>query len=230
MLKLDQIKKQYRQPNGETLSILDVPAYQVAAGEQVALIGPSGCGKTTMLHVIAGITKPTSGRVVLDGVELSKYSESARDRIRADKIGYVFQTFNLLPGFNALENVVLGMTFARGKRDTARARKLLERVGLSHRISHHPSKMSVGEQQRVAVARALANRPTLLLADEPTANVDPQNQQQIVDLIRKTCQEESIALILVTHSREVSDQFERIDLLSEVNQVVARALAKNEAK
>ena len=230
MLKLDQIKKQYRQPNGETLSILDVPAYQVAAGEQVALIGPSGCGKTTMLHVIAGITKPTSGRVVLDGVELSKYSESARDRIRADKIGYVFQTFNLLPGFNALENVVLGMTFARGKRDTARARKLLERVGLSHRISHHPSKMSVGEQQRVAVARALANRPKLLLADEPTANVDPQNQQQIVDLIRKTCQEESIALILVTHSREVSDQFERIDLLSEVNQVVARALAKNEAK
>lgn len=230
MLKLDQIKKQYRQPNGETLSILDVPAYQVAAGEQVALIGPSGCGKTTMLHVIAGITKPTSGRVVLDGVELSKYSESARDRIRADKIGYVFQTFNLLPGFNALENVVLGMTFARGKRDTARARKLLERVGLSHRISHHPSKMSVGEQQRVAVARALANRPTLLLADEPTANVDPQNQQQIVDLIRKTCQEENIALILVTHSREVSDQFERIDLLSDVNQVVARALAKNEAK
>ncbi|MCP4082105.1 MAG: ABC transporter ATP-binding protein [Planctomycetaceae bacterium] len=230
MLKLDQIKKQYRQPNGETLSILDVPAYQVAAGEQVALIGPSGCGKTTMLHVIAGITKPTSGRVVLDGVELSKYSESARDRIRADKIGYVFQTFNLLPGFNALENVVLGMTFARGKRDTARARKLLERVGLSHRISHHPSKMSVGEQQRVAVARALANRPKLLLADEPTANVDPQNQQQIVDLIRKTCQEENIALILVTHSREVSDQFERIDLLSDVNQVVARALAKNEAK
>ena len=230
MLKLDQIKKQYRQPNGETLSILDVPAYQVAAGEQVALIGPSGCGKTTMLHLIAGITKPTSGRVVLDGVELSKYSESARDRIRADKIGYVFQTFNLLPGFNALENVVLGMTFARGKRDTARARKLLERVGLSHRISHHPSKMSVGEQQRVAVARALANRPKLLLADEPTANVDPQNQQQIVDLIRKTCQEENIALILVTHSREVSDQFERIDLLSDVNQVVARALAKNEAK
>ncbi len=230
MLKLDQIKKQYRQPNGETLSILDVPAYQVAAGEQVALIGPSGCGKTTMLHIIAGITKPTSGRVMLDGVELSKYSESARDRIRADKIGYVFQTFNLLPGFNALENVVLGMTFARGKRDTARARKLLERVGLSHRISHHPSKMSVGEQQRVAVARALANRPKLLLADEPTANVDPQNQQQIVELIRNTCEEEKIALILVTHSREVSDQFERIDLLSEVNQVVARALAKNESK
>ena len=227
MLKLEQIKKTYRQPNGESLSILDVPAYEVAAGEQVALIGPSGCGKTTLLHVIAGITKPTAGKVTLDGVELSKYSESARDRIRADKIGYVFQTFNLLPGFSALENVVLGMTFARGKRDPERARKLLERVGLSHRISHHPSKMSVGEQQRVAVARALANRPKLLLADEPTANVDPQNQQQIVELIRKTCEEENISLILVTHSMEVSDQFERIDRLAEVNQVVARALAQN---
>ena len=225
MLRLSKIEKSYG-----VKTVVNSVSLEFQTAKTYALIGPSGCGKTTMLHVIAGITKPTSGRVVLDGVELSKYSESARDRIRADKIGYVFQTFNLLPGFNALENVVLGMTFARGKRDTARARKLLERVGLSHRISHHPSKMSVGEQQRVAVARALANRPKLLLADEPTANVDPQNQQQIVDLIRKTCQEENIALILVTHSREVSDQFERIDLLSDVNQVVARALAKNEAK
>lgn len=227
MLKLDQIKKQYRQPNGETLSILDVPHYAVDRAEQVALIGPSGCGKTTLLHVVAGITKPTSGKVVLDGIELSKYSESARDRIRADKIGYVFQTFNLLPGFSALENVILGMTFAKGKRDPARAKKLLDRVGLSHRMTHHPSKMSVGEQQRVAVARALANQPKLLLADEPTANVDPLNQQQIVDLIRNTCEEENIALILVTHSREVSDQFERVDRLAEVNQVVARALANS---
>ena len=225
MLKLDQIKKQYRQPNGETLSILDVPHYAVEAAEQVALIGPSGCGKTTLLHIVAGITRPTSGKVVLDGVELSKYSESARDRIRADKIGYVFQTFNLLTGFSALENVILGMTFARGKRDSDRARKLLDRVGLSHRMSHNPNKMSVGEQQRVAVARALANQPKLLLADEPTANVDPQNQQQIVDLIRNTCEEEAIALILVTQSTEVSSQFERIDKLAEVNQVVARALA-----
>ena len=227
MLKLDQIKKQYRQPNGETLSILDVPHYAVDRAEQVALIGPSGCGKTTLLHVVAGITKPTSGKVVLDGIELSKYSESARDRIRADKIGYVFQTFNLLPGFSALENVILGMTFAKGKRDPARAKKLLDRVGLSHRMTHHPSKMSVGEQQRVAVARALANQPKLLLADEPTANVDPQNQQQIVDLVRNTCEEENIALILVTHSMEVSDQFERVDRLAEVNQVVARAMARS---
>ena len=225
MLLLDQIKKQYRQPNGEVLSILDVPRYEVAASEQVALIGPSGCGKTTLLHIIAGITKPTSGKVILDGIEASKYSESARDRIRADKLGYVFQTFNLLSAFTALENVILGMTFAKGKKNVQRAEKLLDRVGLSHRSSHRPGKMSVGEQQRVAVARALANQPKLLLADEPTANVDPNNQQQIVDLIRNTCQEEKISLIMVTHSMEVSSQFDRIDELADVNQVVAQARA-----
>jgi len=230
MLLLDQIKKQYREANGNTLSILDVPRYEVAEAEQVALIGPSGCGKTTLLHIIAGITKPTSGRVVLDGVEVTRYSESARDRIRADKLGYVFQTFNLLSGFNALENVMLGMSFTRNKKDAARARDLLDRVGLAHRMTHRPGKMSVGEQQRVAVARALANRPKLLLADEPTANVDPLNQQQIVDLIRDTCREENISLIMVTHSQIVSDQFDRIDHLAEVNQVVARARAERQSE
>ena len=229
MLLLDEIKKQYREANGDTLSILDVPRYEVGEAEQVALIGPSGCGKTTLLHIIAGITKPTSGRVVLDGIEVTKYSESARDRIRADKLGYVFQTFNLLPGFNAIENVVLGMTFAKGKKDLKRAKELLDGVGLSHRASHRPGKMSVGEQQRVAVARALANRPKLLLADEPTANVDPRNQQQIVDLIRDTCRDEGIALLMVTHSRAVSDQFDRIDKLEEVNRVVAEARAAEAA-
>ncbi len=225
MLVLDQIKKQYRQPNGEVLPILDVPAYQVEQDEQVVLSGPSGCGKTTLLHIIAGITQPSSGRVLLDSIEVSKYSESARDRIRADKLGYVFQTFNLLPGFSALENVILGMTFARDKKDVPRAKKLLERVGLAHRMGHKPRSMSVGEQQRVAVARALANQPKLLLADEPTANVDPQHQQQIVDLIRKTCAEEKIALVMVTHSQEVASQFSRVDKLVEINRVVSDALA-----
>ena len=223
MLLLTEIRKQYRQPNGEVLPILDVPRYQVAEGEQVALIGPSGCGKTTLLHIIAGILQPTSGQVLLDNIEVSRYSESARDRIRADKLGYVFQTFNLLPAFSALENVLLGMTFARGKRDVGRAQMLLERVGLNHRASHKPRSMSVGEQQRVAVARALANRPGLLLADEPTANVDPRNQQHIVDLIRSTCHEENIAPIMVTHSEKVSGEFKRVDRLEDVNRVVAEA-------
>ena len=220
MLILENIKKSYDQPNGQRIDILDVPSLKIDASEQVVLIGPSGCGKSTLLHVIAGITRPDSGSVRLDGVESSRFSEAGRDRIRADKLGYVFQTFNLLPGFSALENVLLGMTFARKKKSVSRAKKLLERVGLSHRLNNKPGALSVGEQQRVAVARALANKPKLLLADEPTANVDPKNQQQIVDLIRDTCREEKIALLMVTHSMDVANQFDRIDKLEEINRVV----------
>ena len=221
MLVVHNIKKSFRQPDGISTPILDVPKYEIGPGEQTVLVGPSGCGKTTLLHIIAGITRPDSGSVVIDKVELTKYSEAARDRIRADKLGYVFQTFNLLAGFSALENVILGMTFASNRASTDRARKMLERVGLGHRLNNRPSMLSVGEQQRVAVARALANKPKLLLADEPTANVDPRNQQQIVDLIRETCREDNSALVLVTHATEVAQQFDRVDRLDEVNLVVA---------
>ena len=126
MLKLEQIKKTYTQPDGSRVPILDIEEFNIDAGEQVVLIGPSGCGKTTMLHTIAGITKPDSGKVFIDGIELTKFSEAARDRIRANKLGYVFQTFNLLPGFSAYENVLLGMSFAKGKALSARATGLLE--------------------------------------------------------------------------------------------------------
>ncbi|MDG1872645.1 MAG: ABC transporter ATP-binding protein [Mariniblastus sp.] len=223
MLKLENIKKSFVQPDKKRIPILDIPSFEIASGEQVVLIGPSGCGKTTLLHTIAGITKPDSGKAFIDGIEVTKYSEASRDRIRADKLGYVFQTFNLLPGFSAYENVLLGMTFARKKIAPSRAKQLLERVGLGHRLGNKPHQMSVGEQQRVAVARALANRPALLLADEPTANVDPGNQQQIIDLIRQTSQEENIALLMVTHSMEVADQFDRVDKLDEINLVVGQA-------
>lgn len=221
MLKLENIKKSFVQPDKNRVPILDVASFEIGAGEQVVLIGPSGCGKTTMLHTIAGITQPDSGKVFLDEVELTRYSEAARDRIRADKLGYVFQTFNLLPGFSAFENVLLGMTFASKKKSPERARMLLERVGLNHRLHNKPHQLSVGEQQRVAVARALANQPALLLADEPTANVDPSNQQQIVDLIKESCESENIALLIVTHSMEVADQFDRVDQLDEINLVVS---------
>lgn len=223
MLVLDAIAKSYVEPNGHRLPVLDIPRFELRRAEQMVLLGRSGCGKTTLLHVIAGISAPDSGCVLFDGVDIARLSEAARDRFRAAKLGYVFQTFNLLPAFNALENVLLGMTFARGRRDTARARHLLERVGLAHRWDHTPLAMSVGEQQRVAVARALANRPALLLADEPTANIDPSNQQMIVDLIRDTCREEEIALLMVTHSREVASQFDRVDRLEDINQVLRKA-------
>lgn len=232
MLELANIKKSFLQPEGPRVPILDVPEFRVDAGEQVVLLGPSGCGKTTLLHIIAGLTKPDSGKVILDNVELTKYSEVVRDRIRADKLGYVFQTFNLLDGFSALENVLLGMTFAKKKIDPARADSLLNEVGLGHRLGNKPGQLSVGERQRVAVARALANEPKLLLADEPTANVDPQNQQNVVDLIRANCRKENISVLLVTHSMEVAKQFDRVVQLEDLNLVVrdARSAVGTSAK
>lgn len=221
MLLLKDVKKSYREPDGSPLPILDIRDFRVAAGEQVVLMGRSGCGKTTLLHCIAGISRPDSGLVEIDGLDITRLSEAGRDRFRADKIGYVFQTFNLLPGFSALENVLLGMSFAGKRVDTARAKDLLGRVGLAHRLTHRPTALSVGEQQRVAVARSLANRPKLLLADEPTANVDTAHQQQIIDLVRTTCRDESVALVMVTHTPEVAEQFERVERLENFNQAVA---------
>jgi putative ABC transport system ATP-binding protein len=219
MLLLENVRKSYLEANGHILPILDIPRFEVASGEQMVLVGKSGCGKTTLLHVIAGISRADSGTIRLDGLDVSTLSEAGRDRYRAAKLGYVFQTFNLLPAFTALENVLLGMTFSHNRRDLARASHLIERVGLAHREHHKPNHLSVGEQQRVAVARALANRPKLLLADEPTANVDPANQQKIIDLIRETCSEEQIALIMVTHSIEVAQQFPRVERLEEINRL-----------
>jgi ABC-type lipoprotein export system ATPase subunit len=218
MLELHDVRKSYREPNGHLLPILNIARFQVGAGEQMVLMGRSGSGKTTLLHIIAGITRPDSGEVKIDGLDITRLPEPGRDRFRADKIGYVFQTFNLLPAFTALENVMLGMAFSRGRSDAGRAKALLERVGLGGRLTHKPSQLSVGEQQRVSVARALANKPKLLLADEPTANVDPANQQSIIDLIRETCGEESVSLVLVTHAPEVAEQFPRTEKLEEINQ------------
>jgi putative ABC transport system ATP-binding protein len=219
MLQLRNVKKSYVEPDGARLPILDIASFDVANGEQMVLVGRSGCGKTTLLHTIAGITRADAGQIAIDGIDIASLSEAGVDKVRAAKIGYVFQTFNLLPGFTALENVLLGMTFARGRKDPQRARQLLDRVGLSHRSTHKPTALSVGEQQRVAVARALANRPSLLVADRPTANIDPRNQQKIVDLIRDTCREEGVSLIIVTHSLEVAGQFERVDRLEEINRL-----------
>ncbi|MEX2316701.1 MAG: ABC transporter ATP-binding protein [Pirellulales bacterium] len=221
MLLVENVKKSYRQPDGTRLPILDVPRLAVAAGEQVVIRGRSGGGKTTLLNVIAGLATADEGRVVVHGADVTRLPEVVRDRFRARHIGFVFQTFNLLDGFSALENVLLGMTFTGQRRDTQRATELLTRVGLAQRLTHKPAALSVGEQQRVAVARALVNRPVLLLADEPTANIDPGHQQQVIDLLREVCRAEKVAMLLVTHSPEVSGQFERIEHLEELNRVMA---------
>ena len=225
MLSIKELKKSFKLPDGQRLPVLDVERFEIGDSEQMVLIGESGGGKTTLLHCIAGIMTPDSGRIELDNIDLLKLSEAGRDRVRAAKIGYVFQTFNLLPGFTALENVRLGMTFSNRKPDPQRAVELLRRVGLGERLHHKPAALSVGQQQRVAVARALANRPSLLLADEPTANIDPTNQQMIIDLIRDNCADEGIALLIVTHSMTIAEQFSRVDRLEELNR--AHAVKKN---
>jgi putative ABC transport system ATP-binding protein len=221
MLALANVRKSYVEPGGSVLPILDIERLEIARGEQVVLRGRSGCGKTTLLNCIAGLTTVDSGQIQIHGHDVTRLSEAVRDRFRAKHIGFVFQTFNLLPGFSALENVMLGMTFTGVRPDGERARQLLADVGLGHRLHHKPRALSVGEQQRVAVARALANRPLLLLADEPTANIDPAHQQQVIDLLRDACGREQIAMLLVTHSPEVAGQFERIEYLEQVNRAVA---------
>lgn len=221
LVELKHVQKSYTEPNGDRLPILDIEHFAVNSGEQVVIRGRSGCGKTTMLHAIAGLTPVDSGEIVIGGVEMHKLSEPGRDLFRARNIGYVFQTFNLLPAFTALENVLLGMTFTGKPTNRDQATKVLESVGLGHRMHHRPSAMSVGEQQRTAVARALVNEPAVLLADEPTANVDPAHQQQVVDLLRDVCKSHDVAMVLVTHSPEVSDQFERVEYLEQINQVGA---------
>ncbi|RIK73374.1 MAG: ABC transporter ATP-binding protein [Planctomycetota bacterium] len=217
MLLVENVRKSYVEPNGDLLPILDVKRFEIGPGEQVVLRGRSGCGKTTLLNCVAGLTAADCGRIIVNGRDIVSLPEAARDRFRASYIGFVFQTFNLLPAFTALENVLLGMTFTGERPDIPRARQLLESVGLGHRLTHKPRALSVGEQQRVAVARALANRPVLLLADEPTANVDPAHQQQVIDLLRDACRRENVAMLLVTHSPEVSAQFPRVEQLEEIN-------------
>jgi putative ABC transport system ATP-binding protein len=216
-LILKDVRKAYREPDGRALPILNISEFHLPSGEQAVLVGSSGGGKTTLLNVIAGITAPDSGTVTIDGVEITRLHEVGRDRFRAQKIGFVFQTFNLLPAFTALENVLLGMSFSGKRVDRRRAEELLGKVGLSHRLHHRPPQMSVGEQQRVAVARALANKPSLLLADEPTANVDVSNQQTILNLIRTACEENNVSLLMVTHALEVANQFSRVIQLSDFN-------------
>lgn len=224
-LLIEKLTKSYRQPDGGRIPVLDIERFELARGEQVALLGSSGGGKTTLLNIIAGLRSPDAGRVLIDGTDVTSLPEAARDRFRAERIGFVFQTFNLLPAFTALENVLLGMSFGGAKPDRIRAKELLEQVGLSHRMHNRPAQLSVGERQRVAVARALANKPSLMLADEPTANVDAANQQNVLDMIRSTCRDQNVSLLMVTHSSEVADQFDRVEQLSAFNRAASGQMA-----
>ena len=224
LLKIQQLIKRYTAPGGEAHTILDVPEFTLDEGQQVALHGASGTGKTTFLNCIAGILRPDQGDIELAGQNIAVASEGQRDQLRARHIGYIFQTFNLLQGYTCMENVLLGMSFS-GQAKTQAAAAILKRVGLSNRMDYRPSELSVGQQQRVAVARALANRPLLVLADEPTGNLDPQNAREALQLIREVCRENQAALLLVSHDQAVLDQFEDSLDLAEINQA-AKEVAK----
>ena len=190
---------------------------EVKKGEFTAIMGPSGSGKTTLLNLIGCMDKPTEGKIRIDGIDIAHLSESKLYKIRRDKIGFVFQSFNLLPYLNARENVELAMELAgkyKGQRKQ-RALELLGIVGLSGREQHRPQRLSQGEQQRVAIARALANNPAIILADEPTGNLDAANKQEIVKLLLDLNQKEGTTIIMVTHDEQVAAQTQRMLLLNE---------------
>ncbi len=220
MLVVEGLKKSFVGPDGGPVAIVDVVSFGLAPAQQIALRGESGSGKTTFLHLLSGILAADSGRILIDGQDMATLGEPQRDRLRADKIGYIFQTFNLLQGYTVLENVVLGMSFGRGA-DRAHARATLERVGLGSRLDHYPRQLSTGQQQRVAVARALANRPKLVLADEPTGNLDRRNAAESLALVRETCRESGAALLLVSHDEHVLRQFDAVQDFAAINKTLA---------
>jgi putative ABC transport system ATP-binding protein len=216
LLDISQLRKSFVGPDGSTQRVIDIKSFGLEAQAQVALEGESGSGKTTFLHLISGILKPDSGSILINRQEMSSLQEPARDRLRARTIGYIFQVFNLLQGYTCLENVLLGMSFGPGVHRSF-AEELLRRVGLAERLQHYPRQLSTGQQQRVAVARALANRPLLVLADEPTGNLDRKNARETLTLIRETCRENGAALLLVSHDRDALTQFEEVRSFEEIN-------------
>jgi len=218
MLNVVDLTKSFTAPEGGRVEIVRVSRFELAAGEQRALRGESGSGKTTFLHLIAVILAADGGRAEIDGVDMANLPEAKRDRLRADKLGYIFQTFNLLQGYTVLENVLLGMSFGPRGVDRAHAIEILGRVGLAHRLGHFPRQLSTGQQQRVAVARALANRPKLVLADEPTGNLDRVSSKEALALIRDVCRENGAALLLVSHDDGVLAQFDGIQDFSRLNE------------
>lgn len=220
MLAVADLRKSFISPEGERVEIVHVPAFALAAGTQMALRGESGSGKTTFLNLVAGILAADSGRVTIDGADMTALAEPQRDRLRAEKLGYIFQTFNLLQGYTVMENVLLGMSFGPRGADRGHAREMLERVGLGHRLNHFPRQLSTGQQQRVAVARALANRPKLVLADEPTGNLDRKHAHDALGLIREVCREQSAALLLVSHDEEVLAAFETRQDFAQLNRAL----------
>jgi putative ABC transport system ATP-binding protein len=198
-----------------TSQVLKDVSFSVENGEFFTLMGPSGSGKSTLLYLIGGLAKPTTGRIWLGGTEMTNRSDRQVTQLRHDKIGFVFQRFNLLPTLNALENVAVSLRLTlfpngNGKRRMVQPAELLDMVGLGDKMNHHPNELSIGEQQRVAIARALVRRPSILLADEPTGSLDRDNTNNILEILKRLHREHNQTIIMVTHDPAVAEQGDRI--------------------
>jgi putative ABC transport system ATP-binding protein len=209
VLSARALKKQVSSPEG-TLTILSDVSFDMERGESVAVVGPSGAGKSTLLALLAGLDLPTSGYVALNGTNLSEQDEDGRARIRAESVGFVFQSFHLVPSLNALENVMLPLELAGHPDPRSIALSIIERVGLADRYRHYPSQLSGGEKQRVAIARAFATEPAVLFADEPTGNLDSRTGETIMNLMFDLNQRSSTTLVLVTHDNALAERCSRI--------------------
>jgi len=207
MLELENITKVYKAGQTEVPALRGIRC-RIESGEMVSIIGPSGSGKSTLMNIIGCLDKPTSGRYLLDGTEVSELNDNQLAEIRNKKIGFVFQSFNLLSRTTALANVELPLIYSGASNRRQRALQVLESVGLAHRVTHRPSELAGGEQQRVAIARALVNNPSLILADEPTGNLDTQTSQEIM-LIFKQLNEQGMTIVLVTHEPDIAAYTQR---------------------
>jgi putative ABC transport system ATP-binding protein len=211
LLVVENVEKVYGEDPQRVAAVRGV-SFTAAIGEFIALKGPSGCGKSTLLHLMGGMDKPTSGTIALDGMALDRLGEDDLVRVRRRRIGFVFQFFNLLPTLSVLENVALPMLLDGATEDEARARamRLLDRVGIGGRAQHFPAALSGGEMQRAAVARAVINQPALLLADEPTGNLDSANGRQVMEVLEEMNRELSVAIVLATHSEDAARYARRV--------------------
>ncbi|MGH9463220.1 MAG: ABC transporter ATP-binding protein [Vicinamibacteria bacterium] len=210
VLKTVDLRKTYRVGKVEVPALRGVNV-DVHAGEFVSIMGPSGCGKSTLLHLLGGLCRPSSGRIFLDGIDLSAASDAERTRLRRQKIGFVFQRFNLLPTLTVQGNLEIArQIFGNGYPDRRELTELVEVVGLSHKLHHKPVELSVGEQQRVAVARALVNQPAIILADEPTGNLDSQNSRQVLELLAELNRTKKQTILMITHNPEAAEVGHRV--------------------